>query len=74
MPNLGAIFLTCNVVFTVSIGMIEIRNDAAAREAAAVFRTTGRSRVLDIESISVIIPAFAAVSPNRESGPWRRAG
>eukprot|EP00187_Rhodella_violacea_P020198 CAMPEP_0184725182 /NCGR_PEP_ID=MMETSP0314-20130426/30158_1 /TAXON_ID=38298 /ORGANISM="Rhodella maculata, Strain CCMP 736" /LENGTH=58 /DNA_ID=CAMNT_0027190345 /DNA_START=673 /DNA_END=849 /DNA_ORIENTATION=- len=54
--------------------MITILNDAAAADAATVFNPTGKSFVDSSESNNVTIPAFAAVSPNLDSGPCISAG
>jgi len=47
---------------------------AAAAEADTVFTAAGNDLVASIESQSASMPAFEAVSPKRESGPWKRAG
>ena len=63
--------ITCNVVLTVSIGIMKILQTPAVIEAAPVFKAIGNS-VLD--SNSAKMPTFAAVSPNLEMGPWSSAG
>ena len=65
---------TCRIVLHASIGMRKTRKPAAAAEAATVFTAAGRSAVFGLASHRAIIPALAAVSPKRESGPWKRAG
>jgi hypothetical protein len=62
------------VVLTVSIGINRILNAAAENEANRVFTPTGIEAVEEDESKRARAPAFAAVSPKRERGPWRRAG
>ena len=47
---------------------------AAAPEAAIVFAMTGISCVAELDASSANMPAFAAVSPKRDSGPWKSAG
>ena len=56
------------------MGMRATRQVAAVADAATVFTATGSDRVLSYESSSVSTPVLAAVSPNRESGPWNSAG
>jgi hypothetical protein len=62
------------VVLTVSMGIRKIRNPAAAADAATVLIPTPMSLVESRELRSVSTPVFAAVSPKRERGPWKRAG
>jgi hypothetical protein len=62
------------VVLTVSIGIKRIRNNAAATLAATVLNPTFKFCVVSNESKNVNIPVLAAVSPNRDSGPWINAG
>jgi len=57
------------VVFTVSMGIITIRNKAAAILAATVLKPTLRSLVDSRLFMAVKTPVLAAVSPNRLSGP-----
>jgi hypothetical protein len=57
----------CCVVLSVSIGVRSIRKVAEARDAAIVLTRTGQVR----DSRRAKIPAFAAVSPKRERGPWK---
>jgi hypothetical protein len=57
------------VVLNVSTGIRKIRNNAAATDAATVFKETGSFSVYSNESIKAKVPVFAAVSPKRESGP-----
>lgn len=52
-----------------SIGVSVMRNVALAALAKTVFTRTGRSTL----SSRAMMPALAAVSPKRESGPWKRA-
>jgi hypothetical protein len=52
---------------SVSIGVKSIRRRAAEREAARVLMRTGQVR----EAVIARIPALAAVSKNRERGPWK---
>jgi hypothetical protein len=57
----------CCVVLSVSIGVSSMRRRAAEREAARVLMRTGQVR----EAVIARIPALAAVSKNRERGPWK---
>ena len=59
---------------TVSTGIKKIRKSAAATLAEIVLTPTLRSRVLSMLFIKVNIPVLAAVSPNRDNGPWINAG
>ena len=61
--------LTCMIVLHASTGMRRILNPAAEVEAARVFTPMGRPCVLSKLSNRARVPAFAAVSPKRESGP-----
>lgn len=63
-----------NLHTTVNLRIRKILHAAAVPEAAAVFTPTGKSLVESKESSSVRMPEFAAVSPNRERGPWKSAG
>lgn len=54
--------------------MMRMRNEAAATDAAAVLTDTGSRSVSGNSLRRVIVPALAAVSPKRASGPWRSAG
>ena len=58
--------LVCWVVFKVSMGVKTIRKQAEATLAAMVLIKTGHVR----DESRAIIPALAAVSPNRANGPW----
>ena len=62
------------MVLHASIGMRKTRKAAAAADAATVFTAAGSVFVCSKESHSAIMPAFEAVSPKRESGPWKSAG
>ena len=62
------------MVFAASMGMRKTRKPAAAADAVIVFAAAGRFCVVSKESHRAIMPAFDAVSPKRESGPWNRAG
>ena len=55
-------------------GMRKIRHKAAATEAQSVFAPTGRFLVESYDSIRANTPVLAAVSPNRDIGPWISAG
>ena len=55
-------------------GMRKIRHKAAATEAQRVFAPTGRFLVESYDSIKASTPVLAAVSPNRDIGPWISAG
>ena len=57
---------TCSVVFSVSIGVIRMRQSEPAIEANAVFMPIAMSGAS--ASRSARTPVFAAVSPKRESG------
>lgn len=57
----------CCVVLIVSIGVRVILNVAEATLAAIVLTRTGQVN----EERSARIPALAAVSPNRDRGPWK---
>jgi hypothetical protein len=57
------------VVFTVSIGIRNILNKPADTLAATVFAATGKEADISIEFKAAIVPVFAAVSPNLDSGP-----
>ena len=71
----GAILpCTCIVVLRVSTGIKKILNKAADAEAPTVLTVLGRLRVSSYESISVMTPVFAAVSPNLLIGPCTSAG
>ena len=59
---------------TRTTGIKKMRNAAAAALAVAVFHPTLRSFVASMEFIRVNIPVLAAVSPNRDIGPWINAG
>lgn len=50
----------------VSIGVSVMRKQAEAKLAATVLTSTGQGS----EERRARIPALAAVSPNRERGPW----
>ena len=65
---------TCMIVLQASIGMSTIRKPAAAVDAARVLMPTGRLVVASKLSSRESVPALAAVSPKRDSGPWKRAG
>lgn len=56
------------------MGMRAMRHKAAAVEAQAVLTGMGRSRVEALESRRESMPELAAVSPNRDRGPWNKAG
>jgi hypothetical protein len=56
----------CCVVLSVSTGVRIILKHAEATLAATVLTNTGQVN----DSKRAIIPALAAVSPNRENGPW----
>lgn len=58
--------LVCCVVLSVSTGVRIILKHAEATLAATVLTKTGQVN----DSKRAIIPALAAVSPNRENGPW----
>jgi len=49
-------------------------NRPAATEQPTVLAAILQCSVVSRESRSVSIPVLAAVSPNRDSGPWTRAG
>ena len=66
--------VTCIVVLIVSMGIKKIRNTAAEAEDATVLTPTPKSLVESRLFKSVRIPVLAAVSPKRDSGPWKRAG
>jgi len=63
-----------HTVLTVSIGIMAMRNRAADAEAATVLNPTAMSLVWSRLLSSVKTPVLAAVSPKRDSGPWKRAG
>lgn len=63
----------CIVVLTVSTGVKTILNAAAAALAKTVLINDGRFFRYPLLERSARMPAFAAVSPNRESGPWMSA-
>ena len=63
----------CKVVFSVSIGVKIILKPAAAREAKIVLTNAGRCFMYEFDWSNARIPALAAVSPKRETGPWMRA-
>ena len=65
---------TCMIVLQASIGMSTIRKPAAAVDAARVLTPTGRFVVESKLSSRESVPALAAVSPKRDSGPWKSAG
>ena len=54
--------------------MRKIRNIAAEADAAIVLTPIGKFCVDSMELSAVMTPVLAAVSPNRESGPWMSAG
>ena len=59
----------CIVVFTVSTGIRIMRKPAAARLAKTVWTSCGSFFMYAFEWRSARMPAFAAVSPNRATGP-----
>lgn len=63
-----------NLHTTINLRIRKILHPAAVPDAQAVFTPTGKSLVESKESSSVSMPELAAVSPNRESGPWKSAG
>jgi hypothetical protein len=62
------------VVLTVSMGIMTMRNKAAAVDAATVLKPMLISLVASRELSMVRIPVLAAVSPKRLRGPWAKAG
>ena len=63
----------CIVVLTVSIGVKIIRKQAAATAANMVLTRLGNCLMYEFDCRSARMPTFAAVSKNRETGPWIRA-
>ena len=59
----------CIVVLTVSTGVRIIRKAAAAKLAKTVFTSAGSFFMKLFDSRRASMPALAAVSPNRETGP-----
>jgi hypothetical protein len=55
------------------MGVRIILKPAAVREVKAVFTGVGRFLIYELDCSNAKIPTFAAVSPNRETGPWTRA-
>jgi hypothetical protein len=64
---------TCMIVFTASIGIKAIRNDAAANDAVMLRKTVGTPCREGACSKTDSTPALAAVSPNRDNGAWKSA-
>lgn len=62
------------IVLQASTGMSTILKRAAEEEAARVLTPTFKWAVVSKLSSKAKVPAFAAVSPKRERGPWKRAG
>lgn len=58
------------IVLNVSTGIKRILNKPADTEAVAVFTDVGNFLVVSFESKKCNAKAFAAVSPNLESGPY----
>jgi len=54
--------------------MRRIRHTAEAADAAAVLIATGNPLVSSYASMMVNAAVLAAVSPNRQAGPWINAG
>jgi hypothetical protein len=61
-------------MLALTTGIKKIRKSAAATLALAVLYATFKSFVDSMESNNVSIPVLAAVSPNRDNGPWTNAG
>lgn len=54
--------------------MRKIRQSAAETDAPMVLTQMGRFLVESYDSINARTPVLAAVSPNRDMGPWTKAG
>lgn len=71
MPYLPS---TCIIVLTVSTGVKKILNSPATTEPPAALTITGNLRVLSKESIKARNKVLEKVSPNRDNGPYSKAG